>query len=140
MRSTLAAALRRVRGGDGPTRPSADGERDVDVAVIGAGIAGLAAAGASRAAGRSCVVLEARDRVGGRIWTSDAWPIFRSISGASWIHGTDGNPVYDEANRLGIATTVFDVGSSDGAGSAVYHSGSGSAWTATTIDAHGPAR
>jgi monoamine oxidase len=39
---------------------------DADVVVIGAGLAGLAAARAARASGASVVVLEARDRVGGR--------------------------------------------------------------------------
>jgi monoamine oxidase len=38
----------------------------VDVCVIGAGFAGLAAAHAVRAAGKTVIVLEARDRVGGR--------------------------------------------------------------------------
>jgi monoamine oxidase len=64
--------------------------------------------------GQRCVVLEARDRVGGRIWTSRRWPDLPVDLGASWIHGTDRNPIFDEANRLGIATTVFDVGSFEG--------------------------
>lgn len=120
---------------DRATRQSESGERDVDVAVIGAGIAGLAAAAGVVAAGRSCVVLEARNRVGGRIWTSNAWADLPVDLGASWIHGTDGNPVYAEANRLGIATTVFDVGSSDGAGSAIYYSGAGSELDGDQIEA-----
>lgn len=111
------------------------GEREVDVAVIGAGIAGLAAAEAVTRAGLSCVVLEARDRVGGRVWTSTQWPDLPVDLGASWIHGTEGNPVYDEANRFGIATAVFDVGSFDGAGSAEYYSPTGIPTDADQLDA-----
>ena len=41
---------------------------DADVAVIGAGFAGLAAARDLRDTGRRTIVLEARDRIGGRTW------------------------------------------------------------------------
>ena len=110
------------------------GDRVVDVAVIGAGIAGLSAADTVIKAGLSCVVLEARNRVGGRISTSTEWPDLPVDLGASWIHGTAGNPIYDEANRLGIDTAVFDVGSFDGDGSAEYYSPNGILADADHID------
>ena len=44
------------------------------VIVIGAGLAGLSAARDLVAAGAEVVVLEARDRIGGRVWTSRKWP------------------------------------------------------------------
>ena len=114
--------------------PAPSDDRDVDVAVIGAGIAGLAAAGVVSRAGLRTVVLEARDRVGGRIWTSRAWPDLPVDLGASWIHGTDGNPVYAEVNRLGLATRVFDVGSFDGGGSAVLFSRNGTELDADDVE------
>ena len=112
------------------TRPADTGERDVDVVVVGAGIAGLAAARVLGRAGVRCVVLEARDRVGGRIWTSNAWPDLPVDLGASWIHGRDGNPIFDLSRELGITTTVFDVGSMDGSGTEARYSAQG-----TPIDA-----
>ena len=42
---------------------------EADVCIVGAGLAGLTAARRLHQAGRSTVVLEARDRVGGRVWT-----------------------------------------------------------------------
>src|SRR6478735_3666304 len=42
---------------------------EADVCVVGAGLAGLTAARRLVQAGRSVVVVEARDRVGGRVWT-----------------------------------------------------------------------
>ncbi len=62
--------------------------RTLDVAVVGAGAAGLSAATALAAAGCAVEVLEARPRIGGRILTSSdpdlAWPI---ELGAEFIHG-----------------------------------------------------
>ena len=59
-----------------------------DVIVIGAGAAGLIAAGELAAAGRSVLILEARDRVGGRIWTRREPGLAVPVElGAEFIHG-----------------------------------------------------
>lgn len=76
--------------------------------VIGAGLAGLAAAHTLVRAGLPAVVLEARDRIGGRIHTSHRWPDLPMDLGASWIHGTTGNPLTALARAAGAATRATD--------------------------------
>jgi len=60
------------------------------VLVVGAGVAGLTAANALTHAGVECVVLEARDRIGGRLHTVDVGGSPVDLGG-SWIHMPDGN-------------------------------------------------
>jgi monoamine oxidase len=61
---------------------------EFDVIVIGAGVAGLMAARELLQAGRSVVVLEARDRVGGRVWTRRETGLPAPIElGAEFVHG-----------------------------------------------------
>lgn len=71
------------------------------ILVVGAGIAGLAAAASLAAAGQQVIVLESRDRIGGRLWTSRKWPDAPLDLGASWIHGIAKNPLSKLANQVG---------------------------------------
>jgi monoamine oxidase len=67
--------------------------QEPDVVIIGAGAAGLAAARTLIDNGRSVVVIEARDRIGGRAWTDST--TFDGIPfdhGCSWLHSSDQNP------------------------------------------------
>lgn len=62
--------------------------RVVDVVIVGAGASGLRAAKDLRARGRSVLVVEARDRVGGRVCT-----IHGRDRGAAWVHGVVESPL-----------------------------------------------
>ncbi len=78
------------------------------VGVIGAGTSGLAAAQYLTSAGYEVTILEARNRIGGRVWTDDRLGVPLDI-GASWIHGDVGNPLVDRAKDLGVETKrTFD--------------------------------
>ncbi len=77
--------------------------------VIGAGVAGLTAARLLANAGRRVVVLEARDRLGGRVWTDRTDGDVTDL-GASWIHGITDSPVAAAAEAFGMRTVEFTVG------------------------------
>src|SRR5215208_4516868 len=62
-------ALELAPGGDAGTALAQPARVEADACVVGAGYAGLTAAYRLMQAGRTVVVLEARDRVGGRVWT-----------------------------------------------------------------------
>src|ERR1700752_34772 len=72
----------------------------IDVAIIGAGAAGLGAAHALKSAGVSFVVLEARDRVGGRGHTIMASPSITFDLGCGWLHSADKNSFVGIAEAL----------------------------------------
>ena len=73
------------------------------VAVIGAGMAGLAAAKKLKERGFVVIVLEAQEKVGGRVRTDRSLGVAFD-EGASWIHGPDGNPITGLASQAGAST------------------------------------
>jgi monoamine oxidase len=72
-------------------------------------MSGLVAARILQDTGFSVLVLEARDRLGGRIWTDEKIGIPCDL-GASWIHGADQNPLTLWCKSLGIKPLVFPEG------------------------------
>jgi monoamine oxidase len=77
--------------------------RDADLAVVGAGLAGLAAAREAVAAGSSALVLEARDRVGGRVLNEDIGGGDVVEVGGQWIGPTQ-DRLAAVARELGVET------------------------------------
>jgi len=79
-----------------------------DVVVIGAGSAGIAAAKTLQQFGRSVVVLEAMDRIGGRAWTdSDTFGV-PFDQGCAWLHKADTNPYADYARANGFTLQAHE--------------------------------
>ncbi|KAJ8118392.1 hypothetical protein ONZ43_g3997 [Nemania bipapillata] len=73
-----------------------------DVVIIGAGLAGLSAAHDVLKSGLSCVVLEARDRVGGKTWSLALEDGKGTVDlGAAWINDTNQSSMYALAKRYG---------------------------------------
>lgn len=96
-------AERIIEAAEGPER----------IVVVGAGMAGATAARRLTDAGHEVVVLEGRDRVGGRLdtvqpagWTT---PVER---GASWVHDVTASALARDLDRLGVRTVSFDYGGS----------------------------
>ena len=81
-----------------------------EVLVIGAGIAGLTAARDLTVDGYDVAILEARERPGGRIWTSHELGVPADL-GASWIHGFEDNPIARLARKHSIAIVRTNISS-----------------------------
>jgi monoamine oxidase len=76
---------------------------DYDIAVVGAGAAGLAAARTACDHGLRTVVLEAKSRVGGRAYTENVSLGVPFDHGCRWLHSAGRNPFVAIARRLGYA-------------------------------------
>jgi monoamine oxidase len=80
-----------------------------DVSIIGAGAAGIGAARTLQSLGRSCLVIEAANRIGGRAFTdTTTFPIPFDI-GCAWIHAGMTNPFYALALEHGYHIKKHDV-------------------------------
>jgi len=77
------------------------------IIVVGAGISGLAAAKKLKENGFNVIVLEAQSKVGGRLKTNRSLGVAFD-EGASWIHGTAGNPITSLAQQAGMNTAFTD--------------------------------
>ena len=78
------------------------------VLVIGAGAAGLTAARALHEDGVEVTVLEARDRIGGRVWTKEVAGAPIEL-GAWFFHGVDGSPLAGFSDANGIAYAPYSL-------------------------------
>jgi monoamine oxidase len=74
----------------------------VDLVIVGAGAAGLAAAHAARAHGLSFHVIEASHRIGGRAYTEEMAPGMPMDLGCHWMHSASLNPFPGIADRFGF--------------------------------------
>ncbi|SIO85211.1 NAD(P)/FAD-dependent oxidoreductase [Nocardiopsis sp. JB363] len=76
--------------------------------VLGAGMAGLAAADRLADQGERVTVLEARDRTGGRIHSVHTWDGATLDAGASWMRGEENNPLSHLVREAGARTAIFN--------------------------------
>jgi monoamine oxidase len=108
-RAVLTATMSAVTGGlvaactsghdSAPPPPRPEIKPDTkSVLIVGAGMAGLAAARSLVDAGWPVRLVEARDRIGGRVYTNRDWGVPIEM-GASWIHGTANDPLMELARK-----------------------------------------
>jgi monoamine oxidase len=96
------AAIRDLQAIPRITRPAPAGSLSVDVVVVGGGLSGLQAAHDVQRQGFSCIVLEARDRVGGKTWSQPTKSGSVVDVGAAWINDSNQSKMFTLAKRFGL--------------------------------------
>ena len=77
------------------------------IVIVGAGCAGLSAARYLKQHGQHAIILEARDRIGGRVRTIHDFGVPIDL-GAAWLHGGPGNPLKKVAQEISLERRVSD--------------------------------
>jgi monoamine oxidase len=96
------AAIRDLQSLPAIVQPKPAESLNVDVVVVGGGLSGLQAAHDIQRAGFSCVVLEARDRVGGKTWSQPTKSGGFVDVGAAWINDTNQSKMFALAKRFSL--------------------------------------
>ncbi|HAT1822513.1 TPA: NAD(P)-binding protein [Legionella pneumophila] len=79
---------------------------DYDTIIIGAGVSGLTAAHHLHNAQQKVLIIEAKNRLGGRVYTSYDWG-FATDLGASWIHAIENNPLMPLIGKQSIIINSY---------------------------------
>jgi monoamine oxidase len=104
--AALAASPALHRGAFGAAVPP----READIVVIGAGVAGIAAARRIMAANRKVIVVEAASEIGGRCITDLSTFGVPFDRGARWLHNPDSNPMMRLARSAGLDVAAAPLG------------------------------
>lgn len=78
-------------------------DKPYDVIIIGGGVSGLTAASKLQQKNYNVLVLEARNRIGGRVWSVSPWGAALDM-GASWVHGIKNNPLTNIIKKCSVQT------------------------------------
>ena len=100
------AAIRDLQAMPTMVKPQPRGSLTSDVVVVGGGLSGLQAGHDVQRGGLSCVVLEARDRVGGKTWSQPTKGGSVVDVGAAWINDSNQSKMFALAKKFDLELIV----------------------------------